>query len=188
VPGGLPLAGGGIHLGAIGIGGPEPRVCAEIAAAVAAAAAMAAAAASDDADAVEEVGRLAGLLNRSGMETRALADARGAQWTKLLFNASTNPLCGLTGLTHGQLCEYPPTRRLVGELIREGRAVADALGITLDADPDALVDAAARDNYDHRRRTFSPGAPPRSPRSTAGSSQPPASRAFRLRCTRRPST
>jgi len=98
----------------------------------------------------EEVSRLAELLNHGGMETRALRDARGAQWTKLLFNASTNPLCALTGLTHGQLCEYPPTRRLVGELIREGRSVADALGVVLDGDPDILVDEAARANFHHR--------------------------------------
>ena len=56
----------------------------------------------------------------AGMETRALGDARGAQWTKLLFNSSTNPLCALTGLTHGQLCDFPATRQ-VGALI--GRAV-----------------------------------------------------------------
>ena len=35
------------------------------------------------------------------------ADARGAQWTKLLFNAATNPLAALTGLTHGELCDQP---------------------------------------------------------------------------------
>ena len=35
----------------------------------------------------------------------ALDDARGAQWTKLLFNAATNPLAALTGLTHGELCD-----------------------------------------------------------------------------------
>lgn len=98
----------------------------------------------------DEIEQLARWLNRSGMETRPLPDARGAQWTKLLFNASTNPLCALTGLTHGQLCEYRPTRRLVAELIGEGRAVADALAITLDGDPDQLVDEAARVNFDHR--------------------------------------
>ena len=90
------------------------------------------------------------LLNAGGMPTHALADARGAQWTKLLFNASTNPLCALTGLTHGELCEHPPTRRLVGALIAEGAAVADALGITLDDDPDELIDEAARVNHAHR--------------------------------------
>jgi 2-dehydropantoate 2-reductase len=98
----------------------------------------------------EEIAQLAELLNRSGMETRALADVRGAQWTKLLFNASTNPLCALTGLTHGELCTHPPTRRIAGELIAEGRAVADALGIALDADPAELIDEAARDNFGHR--------------------------------------
>lgn len=98
----------------------------------------------------EEIAELAALLNRAGMETRALKDARGAQWTKLLFNASTNPLCALTGLTHGELCEHPPTRRLAGVLIEEGRAVAAALGIELDADPAQLIDEAARINHDHR--------------------------------------
>lgn len=98
----------------------------------------------------DELVRLGELLTAAGMEVHVEADARGPQWTKLLFNASTNPLCALTGLTHGQLCTHPPTRRLVAALIDEGRAVADALGITLDADPGALVDEAARTNYAHR--------------------------------------
>ena len=98
----------------------------------------------------EEIERLAAWLNESGMETRALADARGAQWTKLLFNACTNPLCALTGLTHGELCDYAPTSRLVDELLREGRAVSDALGIALGDDPAELVYSAAKANYRHR--------------------------------------
>ena len=100
--------------------------------------------------AVDEVERLGWLLNESGMETRAVADARGAQWTKLLFNCATNPLCALTGLTHGRLCELPATRRLVGQVLREGRAVADALGIALEDDPEELVDTLGRANYDHK--------------------------------------
>jgi 2-dehydropantoate 2-reductase len=99
---------------------------------------------------LDEVERLGSLLNRSGMETRAVADARGAQWTKLLFNCATNPLCALTGLTHGQLCELPATRRLAGEVLREGREVADALGIALEDDPEVLVDELGRANYDHK--------------------------------------
>ena len=99
---------------------------------------------------MDDVAALAGLLTAAGMDTVALDDARGAQWTKLLFNASTNPLCALTGLTHGELCELPATRRLVGALIDEARAVADAHGIALDADPAALVDEAARTNHQHK--------------------------------------
>jgi len=79
----------------------------------------------------------------------ALDDARGAQWTKLLFNAATNPLAALTGLTHGELCDRPDLRAVVGELVAEGRRVADALGIALDADPEEMIDRAARENHDH---------------------------------------
>ena len=100
--------------------------------------------------AVDEVERLGWLLNESGMETRAVPDARPAQWTKLLFNCATNPLCALTGLTHGQLCDLPATRRLVGEVLSEGLAVADALGIVLEDDPEVLVDTLGVANYDHK--------------------------------------
>ena len=44
---------------------------------------------------------------------RAVADARGAQWRKVIFNASTNPIGALTGLTHGRVCERPDLRALV---------------------------------------------------------------------------
>jgi ketopantoate reductase len=56
----------------------------------------------------------------------------------------------LTGLTHGRVCELPELRRLVSALVDEGKAVADSLGITLDGDPDELVDAAAEVAYEHR--------------------------------------
>jgi 2-dehydropantoate 2-reductase len=100
--------------------------------------------------AFDEVQRLADALTAGGMNTRALEDARGAQWTKLIFNAATNPVGALTRLTHGRVCELPDTRRLVSALVAEGVAVADALGITLDSDPDELVDHAAKVAYEHR--------------------------------------
>jgi 2-dehydropantoate 2-reductase len=99
---------------------------------------------------MDEVTRLAGAITAGGMNTKALGDARGAQWTKLIFNAATNPIGALTRLTHGRVCELPETRRLVTRLVDEGKAVADALGITLDSDPDELVDHAARVAYEHR--------------------------------------
>jgi 2-dehydropantoate 2-reductase len=97
-----------------------------------------------------KVERLAELVTRSGMNTIALADARGAQWTKAIFNAATNPVGALTGLAHGELCDFERTRRLVSELIDECRAVADALGIELDHDPEQMVDHAARVAHDHK--------------------------------------
>ena len=97
-----------------------------------------------------QVTRLAETLTAGGMNTKALEDACGAQWTKLIFNAATNPIGALTRLTHGRVCELPDTRRLVSQLVAEGKAVADALGITLDSDPDELVDHAAQVAYEHR--------------------------------------
>ena len=99
---------------------------------------------------MERVEELAGLLNRAGMPTRALPDARGAQWTKAIFNAATNPVGALTGLAHGDVCDFGPTRRLVSGLCDEGKAVAAALGIELDHDPEEMVDHAARVAHDHK--------------------------------------
>lgn len=99
---------------------------------------------------MDEVTRLAEAITTGGMNTVALEDARGAQWTKLIFNAATNPIGALTRLTHGRVCELPGTRRLVSELVAEGVAVAQSMGITLDSDPDQLVDHAAEVAYEHR--------------------------------------
>jgi 2-dehydropantoate 2-reductase len=99
---------------------------------------------------MEQVTALAEAITAGGMNTKALEDARGAQWTKLIFNAATNPIGALTGLTHGRVCEQPELRRLVTALIEEGEAVAAALGITLDSDPNELVDHAANVAYEHR--------------------------------------
>jgi 2-dehydropantoate 2-reductase len=94
--------------------------------------------------AMDEVERLADACTRGGLPTQAVADARGPQWRKVIFNAATNPVGALTGLTHGQVCENEELRRLVSGLVDEGKAVAAAQGIELDADPEELIDHAAR--------------------------------------------
>jgi 2-dehydropantoate 2-reductase len=100
----------------------------------------------------DEIERLADGCTRAGMPTQAVADARGPQWRKVIFNAATNPLGALTGLTHGRVCERPDLRRLVTQLVEEGKAVAAAQGIELDADPEELIDHAAKPEvaYDHK--------------------------------------
>jgi len=89
------------------------------------------------------VSELAGMLTKSGLNTIALEDARGAQWTKLIFNASTNPVGALTLLHHGAATRFPATGQLFEDLIAEGEAVAKALGITLHGDPRTLVEKGA---------------------------------------------
>ena len=99
-----------------------------------------------------EVERLAEACTRGGMPANAVSDARGPQWRKVIFNAATNPIGALTGLTHGRVVEDPALRRVVTGLVDEGKAVAAAQGIELDADPEELIDHAAKPEvaYDHK--------------------------------------
>lgn len=99
---------------------------------------------------MDRVEALAGLMTRSGMNTIALKDARGAQWTKLIFNASTNPVGALTLLHHGAATRFAPTGKLFDDLILEGEAVAKALGIDLHGDPRQLVHKGANAPGKHR--------------------------------------
>lgn len=97
-----------------------------------------------------KVTALAEFLTRAGMNTLALEDARGAQWTKLIFNAATNAVGALTRLHHGAATRLPATAELFNALIEEGEAVARAHGIALHGDPRALVQKGAGGTGKHK--------------------------------------
>ena len=99
---------------------------------------------------MDRVKELAAALNSAGMNTIALEDARGAQWTKLIFNASTNAVGALTRLHHGAATRFEPTAELFNELIAEGEAVARKLGIVLDHDPRQMVEKGANAPGKHK--------------------------------------
>jgi len=85
------------------------------------------------------VAQLAQILNRAGLRAVAMLDARGAQWTKLIFNSAVNPVGALTRLHHGAAARFAPTGELYEAVLCEGEAVAKALGITLYGDPRKMV-------------------------------------------------
>jgi 2-dehydropantoate 2-reductase len=87
----------------------------------------------------ERVQQFADLLNRSGLRVVPLRDARGAQWTKLIFNSAVNPVGALTRLHHGAAHRSPPTSALYEALLQEGESVAKALGISLHGDPREMI-------------------------------------------------
>src|SRR5713101_2405206 len=99
---------------------------------------------------MQKVEELAALITRSGMNVISLKDARGAQWTKLIFNAATNPVGALTLLHHGAATRFEPTSRLFNDLITEGETVAGKLKITLHGDPRELVKKGANAPGKHR--------------------------------------
>jgi 2-dehydropantoate 2-reductase len=96
-----------------------------------------------------EVERLAELLTQGGLRTFALEDARGPQWTKVVFNAATSPLAALTGLSVGRVCTHPELRPQVEVLIDEALAVCEASGIVLTRDPRESVEEAIEEAFGH---------------------------------------
>jgi 2-dehydropantoate 2-reductase len=97
-----------------------------------------------------EVERLARLLTDGGLRTHALEDARGPQWTKVIFNAATSPLAALTGLSVGRVCTDTGLRQLVDRLIEEAEAVCEQAGIVLSRSPREAVAEAIAEAYDHK--------------------------------------
>jgi len=81
----------------------------------------------------------ADLICASGLKAVALPDARPAQWSKLIFNASVNAVSALTELPHsfhfGLENEFTDLGHLLHALIDEGKQVAAALGVKLHEDP-----------------------------------------------------
>jgi 2-dehydropantoate 2-reductase len=79
------------------------------------------------------------LFSEGGLEAEVMDDLRGAQWSKLIFNAAVNGVSALTGLPHVQQFAAEENPEDLGHLVRavveEGRAVAAAAGITLRDDP-----------------------------------------------------
>ena len=91
------------------------------------------------------------LINASGLKAEALPDARPAQWSKLIFNASVNGVAALTGLPHSphyaDESQFSDLGHLLRELIQEGKLVAKAAGIELREDPWEMNKIGAMTNH-----------------------------------------
>jgi 2-dehydropantoate 2-reductase len=98
----------------------------------------------------EAISTLADLLTRGGLRTHAMADARGPQWTKVVFNASTSAIAALTGLTVGQVCTDPGLRMQVDAQVAEALAVCAAAGIELLHQPSESIAEAIEEAYGHK--------------------------------------
>ena len=81
----------------------------------------------------------ADLICSSGLKAVALEDARPAQWSKLIFNASVNSVAALTELPHtphyAEEKNFGDLGHLLHALIEEGKKVAEAIGVKLYEDP-----------------------------------------------------
>jgi len=91
------------------------------------------------------------LIVDSGLKADALQDARPAQWSKLIFNASVNAVSALTGLPHSphfaDESQFSDLGHLLHELINEGKRVAEAVGVQLHEDPWEMNKIGAMTNH-----------------------------------------
>jgi 2-dehydropantoate 2-reductase len=93
----------------------------------------------------------ADLIIAGGLKAEALRDARPAQWSKLIFNASVNGVSALTGLPHSphfaEESQFSDLGHLLHQLIDEGKRVAAAVGVQLHEDPWVMNKIGASTNH-----------------------------------------
>lgn len=91
------------------------------------------------------------LIEAAGLKAEALPDARPAQWSKLIFNASVNGASALTGLPHSphfaEESHVSSLGHLLHDLIDEGKRVADGVGVKLIEDPWVMNQIGAMTNH-----------------------------------------
>jgi 2-dehydropantoate 2-reductase len=82
-----------------------------------------------DGSASDRVGRVAGCFIAAGLQSPVLGDIRAEIWLKLWGNMTFNPISALTRATLAAICQYPPSRTLAANMMREAESVAGKLGI-----------------------------------------------------------
>ena len=94
-------------------------------------------------DRSERVVALAALLLAAGLKAPIRPQVRNDIWMKLWGNLAFNPLSALTHATLDVLATAPGTRAIARQMMAEGQAVGEALGIRFGVDIERRIDGAA---------------------------------------------
>lgn len=78
--------------------------------------------------------KIAQMMTAAGLDTEVTSQIKKYVWEKVLLNSSISPVCALTGLTMQQAMDSTTTYHIIEENLREGIAVAEALGYKYDTD------------------------------------------------------
>lgn len=77
----------------------------------------------------ERVARISETFTRAGFKAPVLDDIRAEIWLKLWGNLTFNPISGLAHSTLADICQFPLSRELAADMMREASEVAARLGI-----------------------------------------------------------
>jgi 2-dehydropantoate 2-reductase len=72
---------------------------------------------------------LSELLHGAGFRAPMSTDIRSEIWLKLWGNCSFNPISALTHASLADICEFPHTRELAANVMREAQTIGDKLGV-----------------------------------------------------------
>ncbi len=92
----------------------------------------------------ERAQAISAAFTRAGFKAPVIGDIRSEIWLKLWGNLSFNPISALTHSTLVGLLQYPLTRQLSIDMMREAEVVANKLGITFRVGIDKRVAGAEK--------------------------------------------
>lgn len=82
-----------------------------------------------DGSSSERVNRISECFTKAGFKAPVLDNIRAEIWLKLWGNLTFNPISALAHSTLVDICQFPLTRELAANMMREAQAVANKLGI-----------------------------------------------------------
>jgi 2-dehydropantoate 2-reductase len=92
----------------------------------------------------ERVQQLAAAFINAGFKAPVLDNIRAEIWLKLWGNATFNPISSLAHSTLVDICQFPLTRELAANMMREAQEVAEKLGITFRVSLDKRIAGAEK--------------------------------------------
>ncbi len=90
------------------------------------------------------ISALADAFAKAGFKAPILADIRSEIWLKLWGNLTFNPISALTHATLVDICQFPLTRDLSAQMMREAEAIAGKLGVTFRVSVERRIAGAER--------------------------------------------
>ena len=92
----------------------------------------------------ERVKRVSEVLTAAGFKSPILPSVRSEIWLKLWGNLTFNPISALTHSTLVDICQYPLTRDLARNMMKEAQDVAAKLGIAFRVDIERRIAGAEK--------------------------------------------
>ena len=99
----------------------------------------------------EDLQNIADCLDQSGLKTQKVSrhEMKKKAFLKAILNSALSPLCAVSGITMRHAMTYPHTNALVTRVLREGLAVAFALGYKYESDIENICMQYLQNGGDH---------------------------------------